>query len=158
MLIPIVIDSDGSSTRTTGSGLGSSGSASVSPIVTSAIPATATDLPRAGLLGVDAIERLGDVELDDLHALDRAVGPAPRHLLAPAERAVAHPAQGKPAHVGRRIEVGDQRLQRHRVVVGRRRDLCEQRVEQRLQVGSRASGASPQCPVRAFAYRIGKSI
>ena len=45
VLIPIVIDSDGSSTRTTGSGLGSSGSARVSPIVTSAIPATAQISP-----------------------------------------------------------------------------------------------------------------
>ena len=45
VLIPIVIDSDGSSTAITGSGRGSSGSASVSPIVTSAMPATAMISP-----------------------------------------------------------------------------------------------------------------
>ena len=45
MLIPTVIESDGSSTVITGSGRGSSGSASVSPIVTSGIPATAMISP-----------------------------------------------------------------------------------------------------------------
>ena len=40
MLIPIVTDSDGSSTVITGSGRGSSADASVSPIVISGIPAT----------------------------------------------------------------------------------------------------------------------
>ena len=43
--MPIVIDSDGSSTVITGSGRGSSGSASVSPIVTSGRPATAMISP-----------------------------------------------------------------------------------------------------------------
>ena len=43
--MPIVTDSDGSSTVITGSGRGSSMSASVSPIVTSAIPAIATISP-----------------------------------------------------------------------------------------------------------------
>ena len=45
VLMPIVIDSDGSSTWMTGSGRGSSGSASVSPIVTSGMPATAMISP-----------------------------------------------------------------------------------------------------------------
>ena len=45
VLMPIVIDSDGSSTVITGSGRGSSGSASVSPIVTSGRPATAMISP-----------------------------------------------------------------------------------------------------------------
>ena len=45
VLMPIVIDSAGSSTVITGSGCGSSGSASVSPIVISAMPATATRSP-----------------------------------------------------------------------------------------------------------------
>ena len=42
---PTVTDSDGSSTVMTGSGRGSSGSASVSPIVTSGRPATAMISP-----------------------------------------------------------------------------------------------------------------
>ena len=43
--MPSVIESDGSSTVITGSGRGSSGSASVSPIVTSSRPATAMISP-----------------------------------------------------------------------------------------------------------------
>ena len=45
VLTPSVIESDGSSTLMTGSGRGSSGSASVSPIVTSSRPATAMISP-----------------------------------------------------------------------------------------------------------------
>ena len=45
VLMPIVIDSAGSSTVITGSGRGSSASASVSPIVMSSKPATATSSP-----------------------------------------------------------------------------------------------------------------
>ena len=45
VLMPIVIESDGSSTAITGSGRGSSGSASVSPIVTSGSPAIAMISP-----------------------------------------------------------------------------------------------------------------
>ena len=82
VLIPIVIESEGSSTAMTGSGRGSSGSASVSPIVTSAMPATAMISPGPGLARLDAVERLGHVQLGHLGALDRAVGAAPRDLLA----------------------------------------------------------------------------
>ena len=110
--MPIVIDSDGSSTVMTGSGRGSSGSASVSPIVISAMPGDRDDLAGPGLLGVDAVERLGDVELGDLRALDRAVGAAPGDLLAAADRAVAHAAEREAADVGRGVEVRDERLQR----------------------------------------------
>ena len=45
VLMPTVIESDGSSTVITGNGRGSSGSASVSPIVTSGMPATAMISP-----------------------------------------------------------------------------------------------------------------
>ena len=45
VLIPTTIESEGSSTVITGSGRGSSGSARVSPIVTSSIPATAMISP-----------------------------------------------------------------------------------------------------------------
>ena len=43
--MPMVTDSDGSSTVMTGSGRGSSGSASVSPMVTSGMPAMAMISP-----------------------------------------------------------------------------------------------------------------
>ena len=86
--MPIVIESDGSSTvrdrqrpRVVGVGdrladrhLGQAGDRD--------------DLPRSGLVGRHAVERLGDVELGDARVLDRAVGAAPRDLLALLERAV----------------------------------------------------------------------
>ena len=57
--------------RSTGSGRGSSTSASVSPIVISGMPATAMMSPGPASLGGDAVERLREVQLGDLHALDR---------------------------------------------------------------------------------------
>ena len=159
VLIPIVIDSDGSSTRTTGSGSRVVGVGEGLADRDLGDPRDRADLPRARLVGVDAIERLGHVELDDLHPLDRAVGPAPGDLLAATDRPVAHPAQGQPAEVRRRVEVRHERLQRHR---RRRRSApAPARAACRTAaaaVGSSASGAWPQCPSRAFAYRIGKSI
>ena len=56
MLIPTIIESDGSSTVITGSGRGSSGSARVSPIVTSGSPATAMISPGTRLGGLDPRE------------------------------------------------------------------------------------------------------
>ena len=87
VLIPIVIDRLGSSTRSGSSGRGSSGSASVSPIVISSMPAIATMSPGPRGLRGDPVERLGDVELGQPHALDRAVEPAPRDVLAALEGA-----------------------------------------------------------------------
>jgi hypothetical protein len=58
------------------------------------------DLPRPGLVGGHTVERLGDVQLGHLDLLDGAVGPAPRDLLAPADDAVADPAQRQAADVG----------------------------------------------------------
>ena len=48
------------------------------------------DLARPRLLRLDALERLGHVELAQGRALDRPVAPAPRDLLASAQRAVDH--------------------------------------------------------------------
>ena len=62
-----------------------------------------------------------------------AVGAAPGDRLALAERAVAHAAERDPADVGRRVEVGDQRLERDAVVVLGRGDVVEQHLEQRLE-------------------------
>ena len=85
--MPIVIERLGSSTWSGSSGRGSSGSASVSPIVMSSMPAIATMSPGPARLRGDPLERLGDVELGELHALDGAVEPAPRDVLAALEGA-----------------------------------------------------------------------
>ena len=105
--MPITTESDGSSTWMTGSGRGSSRSASVSPIVTSARPGERDDLARAGLLRLDAVERLRHVQLADLRALDRPVGAAPGDRLAAADDAVADAADGQAPDVERGVEVGD---------------------------------------------------
>ena len=74
-----------------------------------------------------------------------------------------HAAQREPADVRRRIEVGDQRLQRHRRVVHRRGDALHEQVEQRPQIGvlgqARAVGRAlgEARPSRATQYTIGKS-
>ena len=78
VLMPIVTESDGSSTVMTGSGRGSSASASVSPIVISGMPATEMISPAPASSAVDAVERLGHIQLGDLDALDRPIGAAPR--------------------------------------------------------------------------------
>ena len=71
--MPIVIEMDGSSIVMTGSGRGSSGSASVSPMVISAMPAIAMMSPGPADVGRHPLERLGDQQLGDLDPLDRAV-------------------------------------------------------------------------------------
>ena len=109
-------------------------------------PGDGDDLARPGLGGIDAVERLGDVELGDARGRDRAVGAAPGDRLALLDRPVVHAADREPPDVGRRVEVGDVRLQRLRLVVLRRRDRVDQHVHQRLQrrarVGRRERGAA----------------
>ena len=86
----------------TGSGRGSSRSASVSPMVDLGDAGDGDDLARPGLLGLDAVERVGDVEVADLGVLDRAVGAAPGDRLALADRPVAHAAEREAPDVERR--------------------------------------------------------
>ena len=100
--MPIVIDRLGSSMWMTGSGRGSSGSVSVSPIVISGMPAMAMISPGPDLVGRHPVELLGDVQLGDLGPLDGAVGAAPGHGLALAQRAV-----DRMRHSARRPRYGD---------------------------------------------------
>jgi hypothetical protein len=92
-------------------------------------------LTRAGLLGGDAVERLADVKLCDLGALDRPVGAAPGDLLALPDRPLEDAAEREAAEVGRGVQVGHQGLQRVAFRVGRRRDVRGQHIEERLEVG-----------------------
>ena len=144
---PIVIEIAGSSTVMSGSGRGSSGSARVSPMVISGMPATAMMSPGPGRLRRHALERLGHQQLGDLDAMHRAVAAAPGDLLTLADRPVVDPAQREPAEERRRVEVGDVRLQRHLGVVRRCRHRLEDGPEERLEVravrhGRRRRGAS----------------
>ena len=92
------------------------------------------DLARAGLVGGDPVERLGDVELGHARVLDRPVGAAPRDLLAAPHRPVPDAAEREAADVRRGVEVRHERLQRMLRVVRGRRHGREQRVDERLQV------------------------
>ena len=110
------VDSDrhpeaGSSTAITGSGCGSSGSAIVSPMVISGMPATAMISPGPASSATRSLQPLVHVELAQAHVLHRAVVAAPGHGLPAADRAVVNPAQRQPAHVGVGIEVGHACLQ-----------------------------------------------
>ena len=92
------------------------------------------DVARAGRLGRLPGQRLRQQQLGDLDPLDRAVGPAPRRLLALANRAVVHAAQRQPAQVRRAVQVRDVRLQRSAGDEERRRNGLHDRVEQRFEV------------------------
>ena len=86
VLTPRVMLMLGSSMVMTGSGRGSSGSARVSPIMISGMPATAMMSPGPGSLGrgVDPVQGLGDVDLGQADPLDGAVVAAPGHRRRPS--------------------------------------------------------------------------
>src|SRR6478735_8028093 len=92
------------------------------------------DVARAGLLGGLALEGLGHEQLGDLHALLGAVVAAPHDLLALLDRAVEDTEQGEAAEEVGGVEVGDVRLQGRLVVVRRRGDRLEDRLEEGLEV------------------------
>ncbi len=92
------------------------------------------DVAGARLLGADAIERLGHVQLGYLDALDRAVVTAPGDGLALPDRALVHTAERDPADVGGGGEVGDVRLQWRALLVLRCRDVVDQQLQQRLEI------------------------
>ena len=87
-----------------------------------------------GLAGL-ALEALGDQQLGDPHVLGLAVALHPRDGLALLQGALVHAHQRETAQERRGVEVGDVRLQRRALGVGRRRDRVEDRLEERLEVG-----------------------
>ena len=99
--MPMVIEMAGSSTVISGSGRGSSGSARVSPIMMSGMPATAMMSPGPAVSAGTRSSASVDQQLGDLDPLDRAVAAAPGDLLALADSVPGvHPAQRDPAQVG----------------------------------------------------------
>ncbi len=134
LFAPIVIEIAGSSTVISGSGRGSSGSARVSPMVISGMPATAMMSPGPA---DSAGTRSSASVMSSSVTLTRWTEPSRRH------QAACWPffmvplwirQQREPAEERRRVEVGDVGLQRYLGVVGRRRHRVEDRAEQRLEV------------------------
>ncbi len=145
--MPIVIERLGSSTTVTGRGRGI---VRVGDRLADRHLGQARerhDLAGPGLVGGDAVERLGDQELGHPGVLNLAVRAAPGDLLALPQNAVPHAQQGEPAHVGRGVEVRDERLQRVLGVVRRCRDRLEQRLEERAEIVRQRGGVEPGLPV-----------
>src|SRR6478609_6707768 len=92
------------------------------------------DVAGARLLRGLALEGLGHEQLGDLDALLRAVVAAPHDLLTLLDRAVEDTEQGEAAEEVGGVEVGDVGLQGRLVVVGRRGDGLEDRLEEGLEV------------------------
>jgi hypothetical protein len=111
------------------------------------------DLTGSDLVGVDALEGLGDVQLGDLDPLDGAVDAAPGDLVALAEPSVADAAQGEAADVRRGVEVRDERLEGMVGLVGRRRDLLEEDVHQRGQIVGEVVGVGARSAVAGDAVQ-----
>ena len=128
-----------------GKGIGLSASANVSPMVTSASPAMETISPGPADVGRHLFERFGHVHLGDLRLLNGAVDLAPGDGAALLELAVVDAADGEPAHIGRGAEVADQRLRGRRLVELGRRDVVDDGLEERRDVGAldAALGADP---------------
>ena len=92
------------------------------------------DVARRRGLGRVAVERAGLQQLGDAHVRVRAVVAHPGDGLALLDGAREDAQQRDAAEERRRVEVRDPRLQRRLVVVLGRRDVLEDRVEQRLEV------------------------
>ena len=91
-----------------------SAAASVSPTVTSAIPATVTSSPGPADSVRDPVEAGRDEELGHADLLDYPVPPAPRDGLAVVDRALDDAADRQTAEVRGGVEVGDERLEGRR--------------------------------------------
>ena len=104
-------------------------------------PCDRDDISGASGFGRKPVQRFGDEQLGDLHVPNRAIVLDPRDGLALLDRAVEDPKQRESAQEGRRVEVGDVRLQGVRVVECGRRDVLEDGVEQRLEVAVVWQGA-----------------
>ena len=104
--------------------------------------------PGPGFFGRHAVERVGEIQLGDLDALDRAVDAAPRDLVALAHLAVPHAAQREPTEVRRRVEVRHERLERVTFFVLGRGNALEDELAQRLEVAALDVGVGRR-PTRA---------
>ena len=169
VLTPNVMRSTGSSTLRRGSGSGSSGSASVSPISTSGKPATTNRSPATQLVDLDAADRRRTPSSWRELALERRLRPRrpPRRAARRSRRARSvpshDPADGEPAEVVGRVEVGDERLQRRVGIARRARGSCSS--DARRAAAARSASAAGHAdadasarPSRATAEMTGNSM
>ena len=124
---------------------GAPGSAIVSPIVMSSMPARQTMSPAAASLDLDALQAVEREQLGDLRLLDAAVELEHRHRVVQLDRAVEDAADGDAAEVVARVEIGDEHLQR------RRRDCRAAAARARRSRRTAAAGPRPRSPGSALA-------
>ena len=149
MFTPNVIRSVGASTSRRGSGRGSPGSVSVSPIVTSGRPGDRHDVAGSRLVDVDAVDALRGLERRHragerhgparLDGAGRVVGLLANDAdpLAHPDRAVPDPPDRHPPDVLVRRQVRDEQLERVARRVARRRRDVDQDVEEGPEVRAR---------------------
>ena len=151
VLIPIVIESDGSSTVVTGSGRGSSGSAIVSPIVTSGRPASATISP--GPASSAGTRSSASVTYSSVTRAFEIVPSARHHAICAPLRSVPwrmRQSASRPTYGSASRFVTSACSGCSGSYVGRR-DGGEQRLERAARGRARARrGASPARPARAL--------
>jgi hypothetical protein len=99
------------------------------------------DVTGASGLGGEAVKRLGDEELGHLGVEDGSIVLDPGNGLALFDGAVEDTQEGEAAEEGGRVKVGDVSLERVLVVEGRRGNVLEDRVEERLEVSVVGQGA-----------------
>ncbi len=126
------------------------------------------DIAGDGSVGWFAFHAFGGQQFGDLGSGDGLLTihlTDPRNLLAFADAAVVDADQRQPTQKGRRVQVGDQRLQRCVRLSFRRRHMLFEHLEQRIQVGAvgnlavgRRRGArhpgAPGCVQRRQAQRV----
>ena len=114
---------------------GCSGSAMVSPMVMSSMPARQTMSPGRRFFDLDALQSFEGIQLRDLGLLRFAVELADRRPDRRwRTRAVEDAANGDAAKVVAIVEVGDQQLKVRLGSHCRRRDVFHDRVEERAQI------------------------
>jgi hypothetical protein len=94
----------------------------------------ADDVARRGLLNIHTPQAVKCIQLGDLGVLHSGIELHDRHRIADLHAAVENPADRNPAEVVARVEVGDEQLQRRVRISARRRDVLDDRVEQRTQI------------------------
>ena len=111
-----------------------SGSAIVSPMVMSSMPARQTMSPAAACSISTRLRPSNANSFVTCVSLHDAVELHHGHRVVQTHRAVEDAADGDASEVVARIEVGDEHLQRRLRVAARRRHVLDDRVEQRPQV------------------------
>ena len=126
----------GSSTAMPSRRSGCSTSVTVSPISTPSSPASATISPAGALSQLDALESLEREQLRDARLLHPLIGieRQQRDDFADARRAALDAADAQAPEVRRVVDRRDEHLKVARLVARRRRDLGDDRLEERREV------------------------